>query len=75
MTEITSKYAEMTDSLQTIQPKTIQNFHIEITDQTRNIKIMDADVDPMSTINTTLYATDCDIKDILLCGGSGDEKI
>ena len=75
VTEITSKYAEMTDSLQTIQPKTIQNFHIEITDQTRNIKIMDADVDPMSTINTTLYATDCDIKDILLCGGSGDEKI
>ena len=68
--ETRKKYMESLKRLKNATPDEIQNFFIEVTDPSRNTKSMDASVDPLTGIKTTLYSTECDIEDVLLCGSS-----
>ena len=69
VTEITDKARSVEGELEGSMNGGMQSFHIEITDDERNPDVMDKDIDPLSSIKTTLYPTECDIEDILLCGG------
>lgn len=68
--ETRKKYMESLKLLKNATTDEIQNFFIEVTDPTRNTKSMDASSDPLTGIKTTLYSTECDIEDVLLCGSS-----
>lgn len=68
--ETRKKYMESLKLLKNATPDNIQNFFIEVTDPHRDTKSMDSSVDPLVGIKTTLYSTECDIKDVLLCGSS-----
>lgn len=68
--ETRKKYMESLKLLKSATSDEIQNFFIEVTDPGRNTASMDASADPLTGIKTTLYSTECDIEDVLLCGSS-----
>ena len=68
--ETRKKYMESLELLKNVTSDEIQNFFIEVTDPDRNTKSMNASADPLTGIKTTLYSTECDIEDVLLCGSS-----
>ncbi len=72
LTEVTERSDDVKTRLGANDKRQIQTFYIEITDPHRNIRSMRADADPTESINLMLYPTDCDIKEILLCGGTGE---
>ena len=67
LTEIKDRTQNIKKILNSMDDSQIQTFHIEITDKNRGFDVMVGSEDPISTINATLYPTDCDIKEILLC--------
>lgn len=74
ITEVAGASLDARKNLKLPHGSDTQSFHIEVTDPGRDTSVMGGKTDPASTINATLYPTDCDIKDILLCGGTGDAQ-
>ena len=70
VTETRKKYMDSLKLLKNTTSNEIQNFFIEVTDPGRSTRSMDASSDPLTGIRTTLYSTECDIEDVLLCGSS-----
>lgn len=66
--ETRKKYLESLKLLQNVTSDEIQNFFIEVTDPGRDTKSLNGSADPLWGIETTLYSTECDIRDVLLCG-------
>lgn len=73
LTEITQRTKDVKKALESIDDRQIQSFYIEITDPNRDTESMNANIDPASSINATLFTTDCEIKDILLCSKTNDQ--
>lgn len=66
--ETRKKYLDSLKLLQNVTSDEIQNFFIEVTDPSRDTKSLNGSTDPLLGIETTLYPTECDIRDVLLCG-------
>lgn len=68
--EARKKYAESPGLPQGAASDGLQNFFVEVTDPARNTASMDASVDPLDGIKTTLYSAGPGIEGILLRGPS-----